>query len=40
MEDAEDAEKMSDFYKKNPPKMQNKRLSVYVSRKYKQLKYG
>ncbi|CAL8262503.1 unnamed protein product [Lota lota] len=40
MENAKDAEKMSDFYKKDPPTMQNKRLSVYVSRKYKQLKYG
>ncbi|XP_056151171.1 matrin 3-like 1.2 [Lampris incognitus] len=40
MENAEDAENMAETYKANPPKFQGKRLTVYVSRKYKQLKYG
>ncbi|XP_029917119.1 matrin 3-like 1.2 [Myripristis murdjan] len=40
MENAEDAERMAEDYKANPPKIQGKRLTVYVSRKYKQLKYG
>ncbi|XP_076021884.1 matrin 3-like 1.2 [Genypterus blacodes] len=40
MEQAEDAEKMAEEYKATPPKINGKRLSVYVSRKYKQLKYG
>uniref|UniRef100_UPI003AAC8A43 matrin 3-like 1.2 n=1 Tax=Centroberyx gerrardi TaxID=166262 RepID=UPI003AAC8A43 len=40
MENAEDAEKMAEDYKVSPPKIQGRRLNVYVSRKYKQLKYG
>ncbi|XP_071390559.1 matrin 3-like 1.2 isoform X2 [Centroberyx affinis] len=40
MENAEDAEKMAEVYKVTPPKIQGRRLNVYVSRKYKQLKYG
>ncbi|KAM3866932.1 matrin 3-like 1.2 [Diretmus argenteus] len=40
MENAEDAERMAEDYKLNPPKLHGKRLTVYVSRKYKQLKYG
>ncbi|XP_029113172.1 matrin-3-like isoform X2 [Scleropages formosus] len=40
MERGEDAERMANAYKENPPKFQGKRLTVYVSRKYKQLKHG
>ncbi|XP_030595080.1 matrin-3-like isoform X2 [Archocentrus centrarchus] len=37
---AEDAEKMAAEYKAKPPKFNGKRLTIYVSRKYKQLKHG
>lgn len=37
---AEDAEKMAADYKAKPPKFNGKRLTIYVSRKYKQLKHG
>uniref|UniRef100_A0A4W6C3G9 Matrin 3-like 1.1 n=1 Tax=Lates calcarifer TaxID=8187 RepID=A0A4W6C3G9_LATCA len=40
MEKAEDAEKMAEDCKANPPKFNGKRLTVYVSRKYRQLKHG
>lgn len=40
MERGEDAEKMAEAYKENRPKFEGKRLVVYVSRKYKQLKHG
>nr|XP_019968137.1 PREDICTED: matrin-3-like [Paralichthys olivaceus] len=40
MENAEDAEKMAEDCKVNPPKLHGKRLTVYVSRKYRQLKHG
>ncbi|KAM9357347.1 matrin 3-like 1.2 [Symphorus nematophorus] len=40
MERAEDAEKMAEECKVNPPKFNGKRLTVYVSRKYRQLKHG
>ncbi|XP_050983680.1 matrin 3-like 1.2 isoform X2 [Labeo rohita] len=40
MERWEDAEKMAEAYKENRPKFEGKRLLVYVSRKYKQLKNG
>ncbi|XP_035531779.1 uncharacterized protein LOC118338611, partial [Morone saxatilis] len=40
MENAEDAERMADDCKANPPKFNGKRLTVYVSRKYRQLKHG
>lgn len=40
MEKGEDAEKMAVAYKENQPKFEGKRLLVYVSRKYKQLKHG
>ncbi|XP_034545444.1 matrin 3-like 1.2 isoform X2 [Notolabrus celidotus] len=40
MEKAEDAEKMAEDCKTNAPKFNGKRLTVYVSRKYRQLKYG
>ncbi|XP_016409135.1 matrin-3-like isoform X1 [Sinocyclocheilus rhinocerous] len=40
MESWEDAEKMAETYKENRPKFEGKRLVVYVSRKYKQLKHG
>ncbi|KAG7464976.1 hypothetical protein MATL_G00171330 [Megalops atlanticus] len=40
MESREDTERMAKAYRENPPKFQGKRLTVYVSRKYKQLKYG
>ncbi|XP_076148522.1 matrin 3-like 1.2 [Alosa pseudoharengus] len=40
MERGEDAEAMAEAYKNNPPKFQGKRLTVYMSRKYKQLKHG
>ncbi|XP_043113439.1 matrin 3-like 1.2 [Puntigrus tetrazona] len=40
MERWEDAEKMAEAYKENRPKFEGKRLLVYVSRKYKQLKHG
>uniref|UniRef100_A0A669DLF6 Matrin-type domain-containing protein n=1 Tax=Oreochromis niloticus TaxID=8128 RepID=A0A669DLF6_ORENI len=40
MYNAEDAEKMAADYKAKPPKLNGKRLTIYVSRKYKQLKHG
>ncbi|KAK2848716.1 hypothetical protein Q5P01_008550 [Channa striata] len=40
MDKAEDAEKMAESCKANPPKFNGKRLTVYVSRKYRQLKHG
>ncbi|GLD70549.1 matrin 3-like 1.2 isoform X2 [Lates japonicus] len=40
MEKAEDAERMAEDCKANPPKFNGKRLTVYVSRKYRQLKHG
>ncbi|KAA0709209.1 Matrin-3 [Triplophysa tibetana] len=40
MEKGEDAEKMAVAYRENQPKFEGKRLLVYVSRKYKQLKHG
>ncbi|XP_064874405.1 matrin-3-like [Oncorhynchus nerka] len=40
MERGEDAERMSETYKDTPPKFEGKRLTVYVNRKFKQLKYG
>ncbi|XP_026185435.1 matrin 3-like 1.2 [Mastacembelus armatus] len=40
MEKAEDAERMAEACKANPPKFNGKRLTVYVSRKYRQLKHG
>ncbi|XP_070692704.1 matrin 3-like 1.2 [Pempheris klunzingeri] len=40
MEKAEDAEKMAESCKANPPKFSGKRLTVYVSRKYRLLKHG
>lgn len=40
MEKAEDAEKMAEDCRVNPPKFNGKRLTVYVSRKYRQLKHG
>ncbi|KAL0973713.1 hypothetical protein UPYG_G00209960 [Umbra pygmaea] len=40
MENADDAEKMAKTYQGNAPKFHGKRLTVYLSRKYKQLKYG
>ncbi|XP_061089638.1 matrin-3-like [Conger conger] len=40
METREDTERMVNAYRKNPPKFEGKQLNVYVSRKYKQLKYG
>ncbi|XP_074529628.1 matrin 3-like 1.2 [Halichoeres trimaculatus] len=40
MDKAEEAEKMAEEYKTNPPKFNGKRLMIYVSRKYRQLKYG
>lgn len=40
MERAEDAEKMAESYKVKPPRFNGKRLTVYVSRKYRQLKHG
>ncbi|XP_008301671.1 matrin 3-like 1.2 [Stegastes partitus] len=40
MERAEDAEKMAESYKVKPPRLEGKRLTVYVSRKYRQLKHG
>lgn len=40
MEKAEDAEKMAESCKANPPKFNGKRLTVYVSRKYRLLKHG
>ncbi|XP_073677018.1 matrin 3-like 1.2 [Garra rufa] len=40
MERWEDAEKMAQAYKGNRPKFEGKRLVVYMSRKYKQLKHG
>ncbi|XP_052430459.1 matrin-3 isoform X1 [Carassius gibelio] len=40
MERWEDAEKMAETYKENRPKFEGKRLLVYMSRKYKQLKNG
>ncbi|XP_056327950.1 matrin 3-like 1.2 isoform X2 [Danio aesculapii] len=40
MERGEDAEQMAEAYKLNRPKFEGKRLLIYVSRKYKQLKHG
>ncbi|XDV37018.1 hypothetical protein PO909_006712, partial [Leuciscus waleckii] len=40
MERGEDAEKMAEAYKEKQPKFEGKRLVVYVSRKFKQLKRG
>nr|XP_057920392.1 matrin 3-like 1.2 isoform X2 [Doryrhamphus excisus] len=40
MERAEDAYEMAEAYKANQPKLNGRRLLVYVSRKYTQLKYG
>lgn len=40
MERGEDAEQMAEAYKANRPKFEGKRLLIYVSRKYKQLKHG
>ncbi|XP_029020205.1 matrin 3-like 1.2 [Betta splendens] len=40
MEKAEDAEKMAESCKADPPKFNGKRLTVYVSRKYRQLKHA
>lgn len=40
MEKAEDAEKMAESCKADPPKFNRKRLTVYVSRKYRQLKHA
>ncbi|XP_030252364.1 matrin 3-like 1.2 isoform X3 [Sparus aurata] len=40
MENAEEAEKMAEHCKGNPPKLSGKRLTIYVSRKYRQLKHG
>ncbi|CAK6977248.1 LOW QUALITY PROTEIN: matrin-3-like [Scomber scombrus] len=40
MDKAEEAEKMAEDYRANPPKFNGKRLTIYVSRKYRQLKYG
>ncbi|KAM7418248.1 hypothetical protein PAMA_017755 [Pampus argenteus] len=40
MDKAEEAEKMAQDYRANPPKLNGKRLIIYVSRKYRQLKYG
>ncbi|XP_034038138.1 matrin 3-like 1.2 isoform X2 [Thalassophryne amazonica] len=40
MENPEDAEKMSEYYKSDPAQFYGRRLKIYVSRKYRQLKYG
>ncbi|XP_076877969.1 matrin 3-like 1.2 [Brachyhypopomus gauderio] len=40
MDRGEDAEKFAEACKENPPKFEGKRLVVYISRKYKQLKHG
>ncbi|KAL3060925.1 hypothetical protein OYC64_009189 [Pagothenia borchgrevinki] len=40
MDKAEEAERMAEDCKENPPKFNGKRLTVYVSRKYRQLKHG
>uniref|UniRef100_A0A3P9KJ51 Matrin-3 n=1 Tax=Oryzias latipes TaxID=8090 RepID=A0A3P9KJ51_ORYLA len=40
MDRPEDAEKMAEACKSKPPKLNGKRLTVYVSRKYRQLKHG
>ncbi|XP_035266033.1 matrin-3-like isoform X2 [Anguilla anguilla] len=40
MESSEGTERMANAYRENPPKFEGKQLTVYVSRKYKQLKYG
>ncbi|KAG5852239.1 hypothetical protein ANANG_G00060300 [Anguilla anguilla] len=40
MERGQDAERMANAYKDNPPKFHGQRLTVYVSRKYKQLRNG
>ncbi|KAM6923509.1 matrin 3-like 1.2 [Xenentodon cancila] len=40
MERAEDAEKMAEDCKAKPPRFSGKRLTIYVSRKYRQLKHG
>lgn len=40
MQSAEDAEKMGEHCKEEPLKYNGKRLTIYVSRKYRQLKHG
>lgn len=40
MQSAEDAEKMGEHCKEQPLKYNGKRLTIYVSRKYRQLKHG
>ncbi|XP_062856670.1 matrin 3-like 1.2 isoform X2 [Trichomycterus rosablanca] len=40
MERGEDAERFAKAAKLNPPRFEGKRLLVYISRKYKQLKHG
>ncbi|KAJ8338456.1 hypothetical protein SKAU_G00374220 [Synaphobranchus kaupii] len=40
MEYREEAERMANACRQNPPKFEGKWLAVYVSRKYKQLKHG
>lgn len=40
MESAEDAERMGEHCKEKALKYNGKRLTVYVSRKYRQLKHG
>ncbi|KAJ8338457.1 hypothetical protein SKAU_G00374230 [Synaphobranchus kaupii] len=40
MERGQDAERMANTYRENPPKFHGQRLTVYVSRKYKQLRNG
>lgn len=40
MERGEDAEKFVESARLNPLKFEGKRLLVYISRKYKQLKHG
>lgn len=40
MEKAEDAEKMGEHCKEKSLKFNGKRLTIYVSRKYRQLKHG
>ncbi|KAJ8254955.1 hypothetical protein GJAV_G00199280 [Gymnothorax javanicus] len=40
MEKGQDALKMANAYKENPPKLYGRRVTVYVSQKYKQLRNG
>lgn len=40
MEKAEAADEMAQAYKTNQAKLKGRRLLIYVSRKYTQLKYG